>query len=314
MPGIEIDNDNREIRVDGYEYAASKISIKTYGISSAISQTLNSADLRLTDSDGYTDNVTVSGGSNVTITRNNVNKFTIDSYNSDTTYLIEASSSASPLGAKISLKDSNNVMDNVFIVQGTGVGVAYSGSPDSITVSNNGVTSLASGTGISVSGATGNVTVSISQITLIKATDSIIGGGANLNILNTNVIPINNTIEISGIILFAFSPGGGTNTFDITLLTSSGTIGGNTSKVAVGFTCHAGGVAGSPGEAIKNVPTFTYPQQIANTNNHVIRFSGLFQTDGTTPNSLIINMKNNNVGGAENLVVFAKSFIRYNVI
>ena len=515
MPGIEIDNDNGEIRVDGYEYAASKISIKTYGISSAISQTLNSADLRLTDSDGYTDNVTVSGGSNVTITRNNVNKFTIDSYNSDTTYLIEASSSASPLGAKISLKDSNNVMDNVFIVQGTGIGVAYSGSPDSITVSNtgvnqvnpgfgittsgqtgnvtvnndgvrtfngakglvdyysfsrmtdgyniavadipndmfgfnagsgisavvdgytdsititntgvtsfntftgpisynsfgrisdgyntaiadlaldtinfvggsgigvlvnvpgdsltianNGVTSLASGTGISVSGATGNVTVgntgvtslnggngvqfmyntftdgvtpttassghitmtlsgsngikvttgpdtatiAMSQTTLTKAADSIIGGGANVNILNTNVIPINNTIEISGIILFAFSPGGATNTFDITLLTSSGTIGGNTSKVAVGFTCHAGGVAGSPGEAIKNVPTFTYPQQIANTNNHVIRFSGLFQTDGTTPNSLIINMKNNNVGGAENLVVFAKSFIRYNVI
>jgi hypothetical protein len=314
MPGIEIDNDNAEIRVDGYEYAASKISIKTYGISSAISQTLNSADLRLTDSDGYTDNVTVSGGSNVTITRNNVNKFTIDSYNSDTTYSIGASSSASPLGAKISLNDSNNVMDNVFIVQGTGIGVAYSGSPDSITVSNVGVTQVNPGAGITVSGATGNVTVAMSQTTLTKATNSIISDSANTNILNTGVIPINNTIEISGIILFAFLPGGATNTFDITLSTGSGSIVGNTSKVAVGFTCHAGGVAGSFGEAIKNVPTFTYPQQITNTNNHVIRFSGLFQTDNTTPNSLIINMKNNNSGVGENLVVYAKSFITYNVI
>jgi hypothetical protein len=600
MSKLEIDNDNGEIRVDGYEYASSKVSVKTYGISSEISQTSNSADIRITDNDGYTDNVTVTGGSNVTITRNDSSKFTIDSYNSDTTYSIEASSSVAPVGAKLTLRDSNNVMDNVYIVQGTGIGVAYTGGPDSITVSNagvtqvnpgvgittsgqtgnvtvnndgvtkfngakgsvdyysfsrmtdgyniavadvpndmfgfnagsgikvlvdansdsitidndgvktfngfngdisfnafgaitdgyntaiadwpvdtftmnagpgvsvivdgytdsvtiantgvrqniagtgilvsgqtgnvtitndgvtsfngsagsinyysfgtitdgynsavadqandtftmiagsgigllvnspgdnvsisnTGVTSLASGTGISVSGATGNVTIgntgvtslngsggsqftyntftdganpttassghttfnfagsngikvvtspdtatiSMSQTTLVKGADSTIGGGANLNILSTNIIPINNTIEISGIILFAFSPGGATNTFDITLSTSSGTIGANTSKVAVGFTCHAGGVAGSPGEAIKNVPTFTYPQQIANTNNHVIRFSGLFQTDGTTPNSLIINMKNNNGGAAENLVVYAKSFIRYNVI
>lgn len=345
MSNLEIDNDNGEIRVDGYEYAASKISVKTYSISSEVSQIPNSADIRITDNDGYTDHVTVTGGSNVTIIRNNASKFTIDSSDSDTTYSLESSSSLSPLGAAITLRDSSNTLDNVYIVQGTGIGVAYTGSPDSITVSNAGVTSLNGSTGsqyvyntitdgvnptspasghttftmlgsngISVVTSTDTATISMSQVTRVKGSDSIIGGGSSANVLTTNVIPINSTIEISGSILFAFTPGGATNTFDITLSTGSGTIGANTSKVAIGFTCHAGGVAGSTGEAIKNVPTFTYPQQIANTNIHVIRFSGLFQTDGTTPNSLVINMKNNNGGAAENLVVYAKSFLKHNIV
>lgn len=515
MSKLEIDNDNGEIRVDGYEYAASKISIKTYGISSEISQTSNSADLRLTDSDGYTDNVTVTGGSNVTITRNNSSKFTIDSYNSDTTYSIEASSSIAPSGAKISLKDSNSFMDNVYIVQGTGVGISYSGGPDSITVSNsgvtqvnpgfgittsgqtgnvtvnndgvtrfngakgsvdyysfsrmtdgnniaiadvpsdmfgfnagsgisavvdgytdsititntgvtsfntfagpisynsfgrisdgyntaiadlaldtinfvggsgigvlvnvpgdsltianNGVTSLASGTGISVSGATGNVTVgntgvtslnggggaqfmyntftdgvtpttassghttmtlsgsngikittspdtatvSMSQVSIVRATDAVIGFGATTAIMNTGVIPINTTVEIQGVFLLAFSNGAAINTYTVSLTTGSGTIGGNTSKVALGFAAHASPTAGSPGETTKQAPSFTYPQQINNTNDHTLRFSGIFQTDGTTPNSIIINIKNNCANPGENLVVYAKSFMKHNVV
>jgi hypothetical protein len=313
MSKLEIDSDNGEIRVDGYEYCSTKVSVKTYGISSESSQTLNSADIRLTRNDGYIDNLTVAGGSNVTITRNNADKFTIDSYNSDTTYSIESSSSISPVGAKITLKDNNNVMDNVFIVQGTGVGVVYSAG-DNITISNGGVTSLASGTGISVSGATGSVTVSVSEVTSPRANDLTIGPQATQNVLGTNVLPVNTTIELSGVILFAFNPGGATNTFDVVLSTSSGTIGGNTSRAVVGFTCHAGPVLGSPGESTKANPTFTYPANISNTNEHVIRFSGIFQTDLNTPNSLIIRMKNNNTQGNENLVVYAKSFIRYNII
>jgi len=315
MSKLEIDSDNAEIRVDGYEYCSTKVSVKTYGISSESSQTLNSADIRLTRNDGYIDNLTVTGGSNITITRNNADKFTIDSYNSDTTYSIESSSSNSPLGAKITLKDNNNVMDNVFIVQGTGVGVVHSVG-DNITISNSGVTSLASGTGISVSGATGSVTISMSEVTIPRANDLIIAPQATQSVLTTNVLPVNTTVELHGVILFAFNPGGATNTFDVVLSTSSGTIGGNTSRVVVGFTCHAGGVSGSLGESTKANPTFTYPTTIGNTNEHAIRFSGIFQTDLNTPNSLVIRMKNNNANaqGNENMVVYAKSFIRYNII
>lgn len=254
---FEFDNDNKEIRVDGYEYAASKVF--------------------------------------------------------NTTYSIEAASSIAPAGAKITLKDNNNIMDNVFVVSGTGIGVSYSGNPDAITVSNSGVTQAIAGSGISLSSGTGNVTVSLSQVTSPRANDLTIGPQATQNVLGTNVLPVNTTVELSGIILFAFNPGGATNTFDVVLSTSSGTIGGNTSRAVVGFTCHAGSTLGSPGEATKANPTFTYPANI-NTNEHVIRFSGIFQTDLSTPNSLIIRMKNNNAQANENLVVYAKSFIRYNII
>lgn len=147
-------------------FSATDIDTNTkYSISSETSQTGNSADIRLTDSDGYTDNVTITGGSNVTITKNSSSQFTIDSYNSDTTYSIEASSSTVPLGAKISLKDSNNLLDNVYVVQGTGVSVSYTGAPDAITIGNTGVTQINQGTGITVSGQTGNVTVTNDGVT-----------------------------------------------------------------------------------------------------------------------------------------------------
>jgi hypothetical protein len=42
--------------------------------------------------------------------------------------------------------------------------------------------------------------------------------------------------------------------------------------------------------------------------------SGIFQTDLNTPNGLTIGMRNNNVQANENMVVYAKSFIRYNII
>jgi hypothetical protein len=368
---IQIDNDNNEIRIDGYEYANSKVSVKTYGVSSQDSQTVNSADLRLTGSDSSIDNVTFTGGANVTVVSTDANKITISASANDTntTYGVSAETSQTGNSADLRLTGSDSSTDNVTVTGGTAITVVRTDA-NKITISNGGVTQAVAGTGISVSAGTGSVTVgntgvtsingaggaqfvyntitdganptspsngnttltlsgsngikiatssntatvSMSQTTITKPSDSNINGGSTLNILSTGVIPTNNTIEVSGVILFAFLPGGATNTFDIILSTGSGAIGNNTSKVAVGFTCHAGPTAGSPGEAIKNVTAFTYPQSIANTNNHVIRFSGLFQTDGTTPNSLIINMKNNNAGPTEYLVVYAKSFIRYNVI
>jgi hypothetical protein len=332
---------------DGYLTATPDNTSDTFTFFSGpgINATINSATDTLTIANS---GVTSFNGSSGSINYYSFGTIT-DGYNSavadqanDTFTMIAGSG----IGLLVNSPGDNVSISNTGVTSlASGTGISVSGATGNVTIGNTGVTSLngsggsqftyntftdganpttassghttfnfAGSNGIKVVTSPDTATISMSQNTLVKGADSTIAGGANLNILSTNIIPINNTIEISGIILFAFSPGGATNTFDITLSTSSGTIGANTSKVAVGFTCHAGGVAGSPGEAIKNVPTFTYPQQIANTNNHVIRFSGLFQTDGTTPNSLIINMKNNNGGAAENLVVYAKSFIKYNVI
>ncbi len=561
MP-IEIDNDNNEIRIDGYEYAATKIAVKSYGISSESSQTGNSADLRLTDSDGYTDNVTLvggtnvtivrtnentitfsaadidtntkysvsaetsqtgnsadlrltdtdgytdnvtfTGGSNVTIVRTDANKITISASANDTntTYGISAETNATPKSADLRLTGSDASTDNVTFVggtnvnvvrtdqntltinssqpafgtmsdgnvsavadqandtftfvAGTGIGVLVNGPADSMTISNTGVTQAVAGTGISVSAGTGSVTIgntgvtaitagtaittsgsgnvtvnndgvttfngakgaitynsfgtmsdgtntaaadlandtftfvpgtgigvlvssasdnitisntgvtslngatgarhtystftdgttpttasagnttmtltgsngikvttspntatiTMTETTFVRGSDLTIAKGSTANVIATGSISQNKTIEISGIIMFSFAvlpPA--VNTFDIILSTGTGTIGANTSKAAIGFTSHAGVTAASLLEASKQTPSATYPQQIANTNIHVIRFSGIFQTDGTTATTLIVSMKNNNNGaGTEDLIVYAKSFIRYNEI
>jgi hypothetical protein len=475
---IEIDNDNDEIRIDGYEYVSKKVKLKDYYISSEISQTGNAADLRLTDTDGYTDNVTFAAGSNVSIVRTNSNTITISAtdIDSNTTYSISAESSLIPKAGRLRLAGSdtstddvvflggtnlevvrtdsntltinslqnsfstitdgyvsavadqpNDVLnivpgpgvgilvdaptdtvtisntgvrqfngasgnisynsfgtitdgsniavadlpnDTVTFIGGTGIGVLVNVPGDNLTISNTGVTQAVAGTGISVSAGTGSVTIgntgvtslnsgtgaqytystitdgvtpttaspgnttmtltglngikvttspntatiSMSQVSIIRVVDATIGFGATTAIMSTGVIPINTTVEIQGVILLAFSNAAAVNTYTVSLTTSSGTIGGNISKVGLGFAGHAGPTAGSPGETTRQAPSFTYPQQINNTNDHTLRFSGLFQTDGTTPNSLIINVKNNCANPGENLVVYAKSFMKYNVI
>jgi hypothetical protein len=539
---IEIDNDNGEIRIDGYEYAASKLSIKTYSISSEVSQTGNAADLRLTDNDGYVDNVTFAAGSNVSIVRTNSNTITISSsdIDSNTTYSISAESSLIPKAGRLRLTGSdgytddvvflggtnlevvrtdantltinslqnsfytvtdgygsaiadqpNDVLnivpgpgigivvdgptdtvtisnlgvrdfngqsgdisyysfsnvtadgytavadqgadtltivsgpginatvnpaadsltiantgvrsfngaagvvtynafgtisdgyvtatadqanDTILFIPGSGIGVLVGGPGDSLTISNTGVTQfnsqtgnisynsfgsitdgyvtavadqpndifsilpgagisvivdsntdtatisnigvtqITAGSGISVSAGTGNVTVSSSETSIVRGTNATIGFGATTAILSTATIPINTTVEIEGVILLAFSNAAAANTYTVSLTTGSGTIGANTLRVGLGFAAHAGPTAGSPGETTKQAPSFTYPQQIANTNDHTLRFSGIFQTDGTTPNSLVINIRNNCLNPGENLVVYTKSFMKYNVI
>jgi hypothetical protein len=114
--------------------------------------------------------------------------------------------------------------------------------------------------------------------------------------------------------LFEFSNAvGGVNTYEISLTTTTGTIGTHVSRAAIGFACHAGPTVGTPGEATKAQPSFVSPQ-IANANMHTIRFSGIFQTDSQNANNLIINIKNNNTTQSDQLIVRAKSFMKYNII
>jgi hypothetical protein len=125
---IEIDNDNGEIRVDGYEYAASKVNVKTYSISSEVSQAGNSADLRITDSDGYIDSITFSGGSNVSIVRTDGNTITISSGDIDTntTYALSAETSLIPDSARLRLTGSDGYTDDIVFVGGTSIQVVRS--------------------------------------------------------------------------------------------------------------------------------------------------------------------------------------------
>ena len=204
------------------------------------------------------------------------------------------------------------------INSGTGAQYTYSTFTDGTTPTTAGpgntTMTLTGSNGIKVTTSPNTATISMSQVSIVRGTDATIGFGATTSILSTNVIPINTTIEIQGVILLAFSNAAAANTYTVSLTTSSGTIGANTSKAGLGFAAHAGPSAGSPGETTKQAPSFTYPQQINNTNDHTIRFSGIFQTDGTTPNSLVINVRNNCLNSGENLVVYAKSFMKYNVI
>ncbi len=282
--------------------------------------------------------ITTSGSGNITVNNDGVTTF--NTAKGAITY-----NSFGTISDGYNTATADQATDTVTFIAGTGIGVLVNGPGDSLTISNTGVTSLNSGTGaqytystftdgttpttagpgnttMTLTGSNGirvttspnTATVSMSQVSIVRGTDATIGFGATTSILSTNVIPISTTIEIQGVILLAFSNAAAVNTYTVSLTTGSGTIGANTSKVALGFAAHAGPTAGSPGETTKQAPSFTYPQQIGNTNDHTLRFSGLFQTDGTTPNSLIINIRNNCTNAGENLVVYTKSFMKYNVI
>jgi hypothetical protein len=286
MPGIQIDNDNAEIRVGGQEYVSTKTSaINCFG--------------------------TVTDGNNSAVA---------DQYN-----------------------------DTLTISPGTGIGVVIAAQSDTVTITNNGVTTLNGGTGarftystftdgitptsassghvimtlagtggINVVTSTDTATISMSQVSIVKPSNSIIDGAqapSPVAILTTGLIPTLSTIEISGVIWLAFSNAAGSvNTYEVSLTTTTGTIGTHVSRAAIGFSCHAGPNLSAQGEATKAQNSFTYPQQIANANLHTIRFSGMFQTDAQNANSLIINIKNNNTTQSDQLVVYAKSFLKYNII
>ena len=284
MPGIEIDNDSAEIRVGGQEYVSTKTSaISCFG--------------------------TITDGNNSAVA---------DQYN-----------------------------DTLTISPGTGIGVVVAAQSDTVTITNNGVTALNGGTGarftystftdgsnptsassghvimtltgtggVNVVTSTDTATISLSEVAIIKQSNSPINGDQSpspVAILTTGLIPVLTTIELSGVIWFNFSNAGGTNTYEISLTTTNGNISNNVLNAAIGFSCHYGQTLGTPGEATKAQPSFV-SQQISNVNVHTIRFSGIFQTDAQTANNLVINIKNNNTTLSDQLIVRAKSFMKYNIL
>ena len=212
---IEIDNDNNEIRIDGYEYALSKVNAKTYSISSQPSQAGNSADLRLLDSDGYTDDVTFTGGSNVSIVRTNPNVITISAniIDANTTYSISTETSATPKAAILRLSGSDSTTDDITVVGGTNVNVVRtdqntltinSSQPSFLNISDGNNTAVAdapndtltltagSGIGIAVAPLTDTVTISNTGVTAITPGTAITtSGSGNVTVNNDGVTTFN---------------------------------------------------------------------------------------------------------------------------
>jgi fibronectin-binding autotransporter adhesin len=195
MP-IEIDNDNNEIRIDGYEYATTKVAVKSYGISSESSQTGNSADLRLTDSDGYTDNVTFVGGTNVTIIRTNENTITFSTADIDTNtkYSVSAETSQTGNSADLRLTDTDGYTDNVTFTGGSNVTIVRTDA-NKITIS---ASANDTNTTYGISAET-NATPKSADLRLTgsdASTDNVtFVGGTNVNVVRTdqNTLTINSS-------------------------------------------------------------------------------------------------------------------------
>ena len=112
--------------------------------------------------------------------------------------------------------------NTVDIAGGTGISTVV-GATDTVTITNDGVTSNVAGTGISVSGATGAVTIANTGVTSIVA-------GTNVSISgSTGAVTVNSTDQFTGTVTSVATSSG---TFvDITggTITSSGTITGDLS-------------------------------------------------------------------------------------
>lgn len=284
MPGIQIDSDNSEIRVGGQEYVSTKISaVSCFG---TVSDGNNSAV-----ADQYNDTLTISPGTGISV---------VVATQSDTVTIGNTGVTA--------------------LNGGTGARFTYSTFTDGTTPtsasSGHVIMTLAGTGGVSVVTSADTATISLSQVAIIKPSNSPIDGAQSpipVAILTTGLIPVLTTIELSGVIWFNFSNAGGTNTYEILLTTTNGTIGSNVLNAAIGFACHYGPTLGTPGEATKAQPSFV-SQQISNVNVHTIRFSGIFQTNAQTANNLVINVKNNNTTQSDQLIVYAKSFMKYNIL
>lgn len=127
MSGFEIDNNSGDILYDGYEYVSRKIKLKTYSISAEGNPAPNSASVRLTDSDGYVDNVFFVGGANMTVVRNDANTITLSStsqgIDTNTTYTISGEPSPIQNAAKLRLNGSDGYIDDVTLAGGSGISV-----------------------------------------------------------------------------------------------------------------------------------------------------------------------------------------------
>ena len=284
MPGIQIDSDNSEIRVGGQEYVSTKVSaVSCFG---TVSDGNNSAV-----ADQYNDTLTISPGTGISV---------VVATQSDTVTIGNTGVTA--------------------LNGGTGARFTYSTFTDGTTPtsasSGHVIMTLAGTGGVRVVTSPDTATISLSEVAIIKQSNSPIDGDQSpspVAILTTGLIPVSTTIELSGVIWFNFSNAVGTNTYEISLTTTNGNISNNVLNAAIGFACHYGQTLGTPGEATKAQPSFV-SQQIQNVNVHTIRFSGIFQTDAQIANNLRINIKNNNTAQNDQLIVYAKSFMKYNIL
>lgn len=284
MPGIQIDSDNSEIRVGGQEYVSTKVSaVSCFG---TVSDGNNSAV-----ADQYNDTLTISPGTGISV---------VVATQSDTVTIGNTGVTA--------------------LNGGTGARFTYSTFTDGTTPtsasSGHVIMTLAGTGGVRVVTSPDTATISLSEVAIIKQSNSPIDGDQSpspVAILTTGLIPVSTTIELSGVIWFNFSNAVGTNTYEISLTTTNGNISNNVLNAAIGFACHYGPTLGTPGEATKAQPSFV-SQQIQNVNVHTIRFSGIFQTDAQAANNLVINIKNNNTTQSDQLIVYAKSFMKYNIL
>ena len=112
--------------------------------------------------------------------------------------------------------------DTLIIAEGTGIS-SVSSNPDTVTITNTGVTSAVAGSGISVSGATGAVTIANTGVTSIVAGTNISISGA------TGAVTINSSDQYDGTVTSVATSSG---TFvDVTggPITTTGTITGDLS-------------------------------------------------------------------------------------
>ena len=174
-------------------------------------------NLRLTGSDGTTDNVTLTGSGTTSIARTSATQLTISSTDADTTYAVSSSTSGSDAKIDLTASGSGSGTSSVTLAAGSnitisetgdtitlagtagtvtsvgitgGTGLSVSGSPitssGSVTLANTGVTSNVAGSGISVSGATGAVTISNTGVTSAVAGTGISVSGSTGAVTFTN--------------------------------------------------------------------------------------------------------------------------------
>ncbi len=162
-------NDKWEFTNDGTTFQNIPTGNTTYSIS-AVDGNSGKKIIRLTDSGGGNDDVTLVGGTNVTLSRSN-DEITIDTSDSDTTYDLSAVSSSSDIILR--LDPSNGSNDDVKIVAGSNMSLTHDsttqftiGLPNAISITgslNCGNTSTGALLSVGDSGTTGDKLIQVQR-------------------------------------------------------------------------------------------------------------------------------------------------------
>jgi len=344
---IEIDNDNDEIRIDGYEYANAKVSVKTYGVSSENSLTGNSADLRLTGNDSSTDNVTFTGGANVTVVRTDANKITISASANDTntTYGVSSQNSQTGNSADLRLTGSDSSTDNVTFTGGAnvtvistdvnkitisasandtnttyGISAETNATPNRADIRLTGSDSttdnltLVGGTNVTVVRNDANtITLSSSEQSIVLANNIVLVAPPGVPITSFFSIPSvsgNETVELRGIILLQFSGQSNDNRIQFTLATT-GTFNYAGINIQVGNTNVTPSIFQAQVGEVTSSNIGIQTSSMNDTNIHAVSISGVIRNGGTTASP---SLNINNLSATSTLTILTKSFIKYNKI